>query len=119
MTWALIGAQFCLQLAFGVLLALAFVPRAPVGVLFYRIMGTTALVPVLLALAGFLGLEGRASSSTGMITAMFNAGGGVAGVVIGALLERFTWGAVFGAWALSAGLALLLVGYFAWHVRPG
>ena len=59
MTWTLIGAQFCLQLAFGVLFALAFVPRAPVGVLFYRVMGTSALVPVLLALAGFVGLEGR------------------------------------------------------------
>jgi len=70
MTWALIGAQFCLQLAFGVLLALAFVPRAPVGVLFYRIMGTTALVPVLLALAGFLGLEGRAWSEPAVLAAL-------------------------------------------------
>ncbi len=41
--------QFCLELAFGVLLALAFVPKAPVGVLFYRVMGTSAFVPALVA----------------------------------------------------------------------
>ncbi|MDP6540817.1 MAG: hypothetical protein QF903_01780 [Planctomycetota bacterium] len=47
--WIDLGAQFCLQLSFGVLLALAFVPRAPVGTLFYRLMGTTAVLPALLA----------------------------------------------------------------------
>jgi hypothetical protein len=52
MDWSDLGAQFCLQLGFGVLLALAFVPKAPVGVLFYRVMGTTALVP--LAVAGLV-----------------------------------------------------------------
>jgi len=51
MGWSQLGTQFCLQLAFGVLLALAFVPRAPVGALFYRVMGTAALVPILLAWA--------------------------------------------------------------------
>ena len=49
MDWSDLGAQFCLQLGFGVLLALAFVPKAPVGVLFYRVMGTTALVPLVIA----------------------------------------------------------------------
>ena len=49
MGWSQLGTQFCLQLAFGVLLAMAFVPRAPVGALFYRVMGTSALVPILLA----------------------------------------------------------------------
>ncbi|MDP6410923.1 MAG: hypothetical protein QGI46_16235 [Planctomycetota bacterium] len=47
--WSDLGAQFCLQLSFGVLLALAFVPRAPVGTLFYRLMGTTAVLPALMA----------------------------------------------------------------------
>ena len=42
-----LGAQFCFELAFGVLLALGFVPRAPVGILFYRLMGTTAVVSIL------------------------------------------------------------------------
>ncbi len=50
MAWSPLGTQFCLELAFGVLLAMAFVPRAPVGALFYRIMGTCALAPVLVAL---------------------------------------------------------------------
>jgi hypothetical protein len=49
MGWNSLGTQFCLELGFGVLLALAFVPRAPVGALFYRVCGTTALVPLLVA----------------------------------------------------------------------
>jgi hypothetical protein len=49
MHWSDLGSQFCLQLAFGTLLALAFVPRAPVGVLFYRLMGSAAALPVVLA----------------------------------------------------------------------
>lgn len=49
MSWSPLATQFCLQLAFGVFAALAFVPRAPVGTLFYRVMGTAALVPLLAA----------------------------------------------------------------------
>jgi hypothetical protein len=49
MGWSALGTQFCLELGFGVLLALAFVPRAPVGTLFYRIMGTCAFLPILVA----------------------------------------------------------------------
>jgi hypothetical protein len=41
--------QFCLELGFGVLFALAFVPRAPVGTLFYRLMGSCAALPFALA----------------------------------------------------------------------
>lgn len=51
MTWTLLAQQFCLELGFGVLLALAFVPRAPVGALFYRLMGTIAALPLALAFA--------------------------------------------------------------------
>jgi hypothetical protein len=50
MGWSPLGTQFCLELAFGVLVALMFVHRAPLGVFFFRLMGTTALIPVLLAL---------------------------------------------------------------------
>jgi hypothetical protein len=39
-----LGAQFCAELAFGVLFSLGFVPKAPVGALFYRLLGTAALV---------------------------------------------------------------------------
>jgi len=49
MGWSPLGTQFCLELAFGVLLALAFVGRAPIGPFFHRVMGTAALVPLLAA----------------------------------------------------------------------
>lgn len=50
MSWSLLAQQFCLELGFGVLLALAFVPRAPVGTLFYRLMGSCAALPLAAAL---------------------------------------------------------------------
>lgn len=50
MAWTLLAQQFCLELGFGVLLGLVFVPRAPVGTLFYRLMGTVAALPLALAL---------------------------------------------------------------------
>jgi hypothetical protein len=49
MGWSALGTQYCLELGFGVLFALAFVPRAPVGTLFYRILGTCAYLPILVA----------------------------------------------------------------------
>jgi len=51
MAWTLLAQQFLLELGFGVLLALAFVPDAPVGALFYRLMGTCAALPVAAAFA--------------------------------------------------------------------
>jgi len=42
MSWTDLGAQFCFVLGFGVLFALAFVPPAPVGKPFYRMMAGTA-----------------------------------------------------------------------------
>jgi hypothetical protein len=51
MDWSQLGAQFCCELAFGILLALAFVPKAPVGAFFYRVMGTSALVLILAGIA--------------------------------------------------------------------
>lgn len=50
MAWTLLAQQFCLELGFGVLVALAFVPPAPVGTLFYRLMGTCAALPIGMAL---------------------------------------------------------------------
>ncbi len=46
MSWTDLVTQFCLELAFGVLFALGFVASAPVGRLFYRIMATTAFLPL-------------------------------------------------------------------------
>jgi len=51
MAWPPIGTQFCLEIGFGVLLALAFVPEAPVGAFFYRLLGATAALPILVAVA--------------------------------------------------------------------
>ena len=50
MGWSDLGTQFCLELAFGVLAGLACIPRAPLGAFFYRLMGSTALVPIVVAL---------------------------------------------------------------------
>lgn len=96
MGWSPLATQFCLELAFGVLLALAFVPKAPVGVLFYRVMGTTALVPVLVALAGPL------AAGTTRATDPATLGAGLA-----ALTYPFYSGPLRGPrWALALGLAL-------------
>src|SRR5262249_22119190 len=59
MAWTLLAQQFLLELGFGVLLALAFVPDAPVGKLFYRLMGTCAALPI----AGALAARWRAGAS--------------------------------------------------------
>jgi hypothetical protein len=69
MAWALLVQQFCLELGFGVLLALAFVPPAPVGVLFYRLMGVLAALPIALALAARV-RAGVAWSDPGVLAAV-------------------------------------------------
>lgn len=51
MDWGALASQFCLELAFGVLVALAFVPHAPVGRFFYRVMACAAFMPVAIAVA--------------------------------------------------------------------
>jgi hypothetical protein len=50
MSWSSLGTQFCLELAFGVLTTLVFVARAPLGTFFFRLMGATALVPLVVAI---------------------------------------------------------------------
>jgi hypothetical protein len=64
-----LGVQFCYELAFGVLISLSFVPKAPVGALFYRVMGGTALV----LLVGGVGLaigSGRGWTDVGTLAAL-------------------------------------------------
>jgi hypothetical protein len=51
MGWGALASQFCLELGFGVLLALAFVRKAPVGRFFHRMMASAALLPVAAAVA--------------------------------------------------------------------
>jgi len=67
MGWSVLGTQFCLELGFGVLVALAFVPRAPVGTLFYRIMGTCAYLPLLVALVAPVAWGGASATDPGIL----------------------------------------------------
>ena len=100
MTWPLIGTQFCLQITFGVLLAMAFVPKAPVGVLFYRVMGTAALVPVLMTLGALLGLQKRSFGDPLVLA-----------VLVPLVTYPFYSGPVRGKrWGLALALALVGVG---------
>lgn len=109
MPWTLLAQQFCLELGFGVLLALAFVPPAPVGAFFYRLMGLTAALPV----AGALTLRLRSAvpwsdpavlaSAVALLAFPFYSGP--------ARVRRFGLG-------LAAGL-LGSVGATAWIVREG
>jgi len=97
MSWGALSQQFCLELGFGVLLALAFVPRAPVGAFFYRLMGTVAALPIGVALAS------RIAGGAGL--------GDPAGVAMGLSLLAYPLysGPLRGArW--GAGLALGLIG---------
>jgi len=89
--------QFCLQLSFGVLLALAFVPKAPVGTLFYRVMGTTALVPVLVAIGVPLATETRAWGDPSILASL-----------LAVISYPIYSGPVRGRlWALALGLGIL------------
>jgi hypothetical protein len=79
MGWSPLGTQFCLELAFGVFVALLFVHRAPLGPFFFRLMGTAALVPVLLAVV--IPLLGRPAAEwldPSSPTAAITLGGGLA-----------------------------------------
>lgn len=101
----ILGTQFCLELCFGVLFATAFVPKAPVGVLFYRVMGTAALV-LALAAVGFPLSSGELSWSHPIVL-----GAGVAIVCYpfysGPVRGR-RWGAAMGASLVGVVVAVAL-----------
>jgi hypothetical protein len=95
MAWSALTQQFCLELAFGVLFALAFVPRAPVGRFFYRLMGTVAVLPVALAFLSRLE-AGQATDAAGL------------GMILALVAWPFYSGGVRGArWAVGLGGGLL------------
>jgi hypothetical protein len=96
MGWSALGTQFCLELGFGVLLALAFVPRAPVGTLFYRIMGTCAFLPVLVAAAASLGWGGATAKDPAVLAAGLAV---LAYPFVSGPLKGWRWAAALG-WAL-------------------
>lgn len=106
MTWSVLGAQFCLELSFGVLLALAFVPKAPVGTLFYRLMGSSAMVLGVTALALLLRGEGVAWSDPAVVA---SAAALLGFPLYSGPLRGWRWGAGL-AWSLVASaVAVVLV----------
>jgi sugar phosphate permease len=103
---------------FGIMVAagLAALTTGAVQVLFIAFvvlaMGSTSsmlttTIPLMLASSG------RASSTAGTINAINYFGGGLAGVLVGSLVESRVWSNVFGLWTLCAGVALLLM----WGVK--
>jgi hypothetical protein len=106
MGWSALGTQFCLELGFGVLFALAFVPRAPVGTLFYRIMGTCAFLPILVAVVAPLAFGGESARDPAVIAGVLAA---LAYPVVSGPIKGPRWSAAL-AWALGfTAVALVLV----------
>lgn len=104
MAWGPLGTQFCLELAFGVLLGLCLIPKAPMGLFFFRLMGTTAAVP-LLAAALLPPLYGGGSYTSGTTLATLAALAALP-ILLGPVRARIRfWGMV---WATAA-TALALV----------
>lgn len=104
MGWSTLGTQFCLEVAFGVLLALAFVPKAPVGTFFYRIMGTAALVPILVAVV--MPISSGAGWTEPAILATIVAA--LAFPVYSGPVRGARWGVGLGVALLGCGAAVLL-----------
>jgi hypothetical protein len=105
MEWSALGTQFCLELAFGVLLGLALIPKAPLGVFFQRLMGTTAFLP-LAAAAVLPPMYGGSDWTDGAVLAAL-AGMLAFPVVLAPIrtstrFRAFTWGTA------CAGLSLVL-----------
>ena len=98
MGWSALGTQFCLELGFGVLFALAFVPRAPVGTLFYRIMGTTAFLPILVAAVAPLAWGGSTFDDVAVLSA---AAALIAYPVVSGPVRGTRWAIALG-WSLAS-----------------
>jgi hypothetical protein len=96
MDWTLLAQQFALELGFGVLAALAFVPPAPVGRFFYRLMGACVALSVGLALV----LRLRSGVGWGDPAVL-----GAAATVLGVSLAQDAAQAV--RWRIGLGLGLL------------
>ncbi len=106
MGWSTLGTQFCLEIAFGVLLALAFVPKAPVGAFFYRIMGTAALVPILVAVVMPVSTGAATWSDPAILATLVAA---LAFPVYSGPVRGARWGIGLGVGLLGCGVAVLLM----------
>lgn len=90
-----VGTQFSYELAFGVLFSLAFVPKAPVGALFYRVMGSAAVVLLAVGLWLHLSRGGRWSDPASL------------GAIAAAAAFPFYSGPLRGwAWVLAVGVGI-------------
>lgn len=113
MSWTLLASQFCLQLGLGLLVALGFVTRAPLGRFFYRMMGSTAflliaaaaLVPVWLEQASF-GEPQVWSGLVALIALPWVAGGRVGLRWRAAWAWGIAWTAAALAWTVATATAL-------------
>ncbi len=119
MPWSTLALQFCLELAFGVLLALAFVPRAPVGVLFYRLMGAAALAPLVLAVLLATWVEGRPWTDPVVVAALLSAAA-FPTYASGPVRSGLWWpGLAVGGGALVAAVGLLVHAELGRHGAAG
>lgn len=86
-----------------------------VTLLMFAMGGSAALLmgSIPLMIAG----SGRASSAAGTITAVHNIGGGVAGVVVGGMIDRAGWNGVFALWAVC-GLVAFSLTFFVLKSTP-
>jgi predicted MFS family arabinose efflux permease len=69
---------------------------------------TLSAIPVMTAQAG------RTSSAAGSLSAANSVGGGLAGVIVGLVVQGTGWAAVFVAWAFGLALAM---GFIYWYGR--
>lgn len=103
MAWGPLGTQFCLELAFGVLLGLCLIPKAPMGLFFFRLMGTTAAVP-LLAAALLPPIYGGQSWTNGTTLAAITALAALP-LLLGPIKARYRfWGMLWATGATGAAL---------------
>ncbi len=105
MGWSSLGTQFCLELGFGVLFALAFVPRAPVGTLFYPIMGTCAFLPIFVAAVASVAWGGEAATDPAVLACVLAL---LAYPVVSGPIKGLRWGVGL-AWGLALVAAALIV----------
>jgi len=104
----LLAALFCLALSASLTLPAQVIW---VALTMMAMGGVSALA--LSSLPMVLSRRARTSSAAGLFTAVYNVGGGLAGFLIGAIVERWDWAHVFLVWAGCALVAAALL----WSAR--
>ena len=78
-----------------------------VGATMMQLSGVTAII--LSSIPMIMAAEGRAASVGGTITAVLNMGGGLAGIVIGSVVEQWSWTHAFGLWSACLAVVMLML----------